>query len=165
MENDSKTLTNKELADLLKTTFVFTIISSSIDNEEDEGTGEKIGELVIEACMDEFLSNALDNAFNENEEFKIDSVMESIFTELDEDFEGCVSWAESHLNTLDHNMKVKVFSSVYRALLLDGKVTETEERFLDDVLSESKVSLDEIKTHIEQTNELKSFFDLTDDES
>lgn len=165
MENNSRILSNQELADLLKTTFAFTMVSSSIDNEEDEETGEKIGQLVIESCMDEFLSNAMENAFNENEEFDIETVMESFIAEMDEDFEGSVSWAESHFEGLDHNTKVKVLSAVYRTLLLDGNFSETEEAFLDLILSESNVTLDEIKKHIEQSNELKSLLDLTDEES
>jgi hypothetical protein len=41
-------------------------------------------------------------------------------------------------------------SAVYNALLLDGKITETEESFLDDVLSENNVTLDEIKKNLEK---------------
>jgi hypothetical protein len=165
MENNSGILSNQELADLLKTTFAYTLISSSIDNEEDEDTGGKIGQLVIETCMDEFLSNAIENAFNENDEFDLDSVMESFMVEMDNDFDGFVSKAESHFETLDHNMKVKVLSAVYRALLLDGNISETEESFLELALGESNVTLDEIKKHIEDSNNMKSLLDLTDDES
>jgi hypothetical protein len=150
MENNTGVLSNQELADLLTTTFAFTLISSSVDNDEDEDSGEKIGQLVIESCMDEFLANALDNAFSENEEFDMDSVMESFIAEIDKDFVGFVNRAESHLKSLDHHMKVKVLSAVYNALLLDGKITDTEESFLDEVLSENNVTLDEIKKHLEK---------------
>jgi hypothetical protein len=62
-------------------------------------------------------------------------------------------------------MKVKVLSAVYRALLLDGNISETEESFLELALGESNVTLDEIKKHIEDSNNMKSILDLTDDES
>jgi hypothetical protein len=35
MENNTGVLSNQELADLLTTTFAFTLISSSVDNDED----------------------------------------------------------------------------------------------------------------------------------
>jgi len=148
MSEDSISLNNQELSELVKTTFVFTALSASLDNDESEDSGEKVGEIVMDACMEEFMSNAFANAFGNQEEFDIESAINEALEGISNDFEGTVAWAQSIFSGYGSDLKLKVLGSVYRALMIDGRISEMESEFLNEVLEEAGISMEQVEAHV-----------------
>jgi hypothetical protein len=148
MSEDSLSMSNQELAELVKTTFVFTALSASLDNEESEDSGEKVGEIVMDACMEEFMSNAFANAFGNQEEFDVEAAISDGMNAISTDFDGTVKWAQTTFSAYGSDLKLKVLGSVYRALLIDGRISEIESVFLSEVLEEVGISMEQLQEHV-----------------
>ena len=88
MSDSGFALSNEELTDLIRTTFVFTVLSASLDNEERDDMPQKVGEYVIEACMDDMMSNVVENTFSNKKAFDLESIdFESFIQSLDDEFD------------------------------------------------------------------------------
>jgi hypothetical protein len=148
MSEDSLSMSNEKLAELVKTTFVFTALSASLDNDDSEDSGEKVGEIVMDACMEEFMSNAFANAFGNQEEFDIESPINSALEGISNDFDATVEWAQNTFSTYGSELKLKVLGSVYRALMIDGRISELESEFLNEVLEEAGISMEQVQEHV-----------------
>ena len=148
MSEHAVSLSNQELSELIKTTFVFTALSASLDNDDTEDSVEKVGEIVMEACMEEFMSNAFANVFGNQEEFDIESAMNSALNGISNDFDGTVAWAQATFTSYERELKIKVLGSVYRALMIDGRLSEVENEYLNEVLEDAGISMEEIQEHV-----------------
>jgi hypothetical protein len=160
-----KSLTNLELEDLLKVTFVFSISSAMVDTESTDEHQTKVGQIIIETISEELMNSAFENAFSGGNQFDIEGVMDKITEEFENDTDATLAWADQKFDTFDRNTKVNVMSSVYKVLLVDGKITDHERDFLNEVLSHYQISLDEvIKVAEEKSGLYSDMLSLSDSE-
>ncbi|MCE2712044.1 MAG: hypothetical protein LW688_05835 [Cryomorphaceae bacterium] len=149
MENYSRSLSNQELSDALKVTFVFSLLANSIDNVEDPQSGEKIGEMLGQTFMDLILANSVESSLFGKEEFNYQAALEAIMPELERDFDGVVEWSDNYFEGLERELKIRILSVVYQTLLVDGNYSENESKFFEEGLASSNISLEEIQNFIQ----------------
>jgi uncharacterized tellurite resistance protein B-like protein len=136
--------TNQKLDDLLKVTFVFSVLSSTVDTEETKEISESIGVIVIESVSEDLMESAFETALSGTEQYDIVAAMDAISKNLEEDFEATVDWAGEKFDNFDRESQLKVLTAVYRVLQVDGKVSQSESEFLNHILAHAKISLEEI---------------------
>jgi deoxyhypusine synthase len=141
-------LSNKELSDFIKTTYVFTALSASLDNDGTENAKEKIGEIVIESCIEEFMSNSVENILENQNELDVEEAIKTATQQISSDFDGVVQWAQKNFSSYTKAVQIKVIGAVYRSLMLDGRLSETENLFLNEVLEDIGISMSEIQKHV-----------------
>ncbi len=151
--------TNQKLDELLKVTFVFSVLSSSVDTEETKEISESIGVIVIESVAEDLMESAFDAALSGTEQYDIEAAMDAISKNLEEDFEATVDWAGEKFDNFDRESQLKVLTAVYRVLQVDGKVSQAESAFLNHILDHAKISLDEI---VEAAQMISGSMDIID---
>ena len=151
----SENSTNQELKKLLKTTFVLTLISSSLDNDESQVDGEKIAGYVIEAIGNELMDNSISNAFSGGEEFDIESAINEVISELDENFENVAGECEQNFESYSKSTQSSILGAVYQALLMDDNFSVEESNFFNELLEKYEISMEEVQEKIQENNLVK----------